>query len=292
MKKAMVFLLCMMLLLPCAAQAGGLPDLGGLPDISGGGLPEINAGNAGVVPDPADMLGDEGTVFAKDYVYGNMECTVYLYKIPADENAFLTQYQAAAEANGFTVSTESVDGYNALALSYEGKQALLLPEYSGSVMLMVENGLTFGQPKPEGYYISFVRNGREIVSTGSPECEKDRSTLGGTNMFSVSYYFREEPITLFTIAFPDYAQAGDVFTSNKNNLTDGMVLYTAEEEFLMLNSLSNAHQFKSNSDFFTIEITLVEKDENQIILEGIFEGSFNNGQTTYEDGSFRVMMLR
>lgn len=83
-----------------------------------------------------------------------------------------------------------------------------------------------------------------------------------------------------------------MFTSNKNNLTDGMVLYTSEEEYLMLNSLSNAHQFQSNSDFFTIEITGVEKEDNQIILEGTFEGSFNNGQTTYEDGSFRVMMLR
>lgn len=50
-----------------------------------------------------------------------------------------------------------------------------------------------------------------------------------------------------------------MFTSNKNNLTDGMVLYTSEEEYLMLNSLSNAHQFQSNSDFFTIEITGVEK---------------------------------
>ena len=56
MKKCLILILCLML---CSTSALA----GGLPNLSGGGLPVLDptpAGNAGVLPDPADVLGYEG----------------------------------------------------------------------------------------------------------------------------------------------------------------------------------------------------------------------------------------
>lgn len=280
--KKIALLLCIILLLPCVAFAGGLPDIGGT-------LPNLNptpTGDPGVLPDPAELLGGEGTVFAEDYTFSaDMICTVYLYQMPGDVSAFLTEYQRLAETNGFAVSDTQVQGFDALSLTYDGKKALLLPEYSGSAMLMVENGMVFGEPLPQGCYIQFTRNGRKITSTSDPDCKKDSYSFGSwPRMIKIDYYFEEEPITLFTVGFPASAQTGDEFRATKSKQTTGMYFYTAEEGLLYYLE----DDLDSSADYFVVKITKMEKTADTMFIEGTFEASFRKGALLYEDGSFRV----
>ena len=281
MKKLALFL-CLALVLPCVASAGGLPSIGG-------GLPNIApapAGDAGVLPDPADLLG-EGTVFAEDYPYAGILCTVYLYKIPGNVNGFLGEYQALAQANGFAVESTQVEGFQALSMTYGGKKALLFPEYSGSTMLMVENGMIFGEPLPEGNYVQFTRNGRKISPVSSISCKKE---WVHDAMYYIQCWFDESPIDLFDLKFPDYVQTGDEFLVKKGQLMNSIYLYTDTDGLLISydSSSSPNYGFKNSDDFFRIKITKVEKTSGSILIEGTFEGSFNRGEVVYEDGSFRV----
>lgn len=290
MKKLFVLLLCLALALPgaCAEGLGGLSGIGGLPTITA-----PTSKDAGVLPDPEALLGEKGTLYAEDYLFSaSYTCSVYLYSPSSDMASFLAAYRTQAEANSFTVEDTEVEGYRALSLSYDGKKALLLPEYSGYIMLMVENGMVFGEPLPEGNYIQFTRNGRKITSTGAPSCEKNRRSTGSSTSYEINYYFTDEPITLFEFSFPTYAQTGDVFHVTKNSLLDGVTFYTQQESFLVCYNLSAAHQLTSSTDFLTIKITKLEKTSSRIYIEGTFEGSFNAGSTTYEDGSFRVEMVQ
>lgn len=282
--KKFALLLCLMLL-PCVAFAGGLPDIGG-------GLPVITTtetGDAGVLPDPADLLG-EGTLFAEDYAYAGFTSTVYLYKLPANAEAFLTEYQALATTNGFAVENTTADGFAALSLTHGGKKALLFPEYSGAVMLMVENGMVFGEPLPEGNYVQFTRNGRKITSTQTqkPSCYKETRSIGTSHMFKIKAIFEEEPITRLELAFPDHAQTGDEFRVTKGNLMDGLYFYTTEEGSLIFYNVAEDANLLSSEDFFVVKITKMEKTTDKAYIEGTFEGSFNRGELLYEDGSFRV----
>lgn len=274
--KKLALLLCIILLLPCVASASGLPSISG-------GLPVIDpaTGDPGVLPDPADLLG-EGTVFAEDYPYAGFTCTVYLYKSPMNTNAFLTEYQSLAKANAFTVEITTVDGFKALSMTYEGKKALLFPEYSGSVMLMVENGMVFGEPLPEGDYVQFTRNGRKINIVSSVTCKKE---YVHDWMYYIQAWFEESPIDYFVLKFPDYAQAGDEFYINNKKSMNSLYLYTDDDLLIYYRSTDG---FKNSEDYFKIKITKVEKTGGSVMIEGTFEGRFNRGELLYEDGSFRV----
>ena len=185
----MSLLICIVLIVSCPAQAGELPV------ISGGKLPQINAaqaGNVGVLPDPAKLLESKGEIFARDYAYGpGYTCTVYIYHLSSGSAAFSSAYQVQAETNGYTVESTNIEGFSALKLSYDGKYALLFPDYSGVVMLMVENGMIFGEPLPDGNYIQFTRNGRTITSNDPDEVTMEKSTgyFNKGETFEISYYF-------------------------------------------------------------------------------------------------------
>jgi len=292
MKKLLPLLMCIVLIASCAAQAAGLPA------ISGGKLPQINAaqaGDAGVLPDPAKLLESKGEIFAKDYAYGvGYTCTVYTYELPANNTAFTTAYQIRAKANGFTVESTNIEGFAALKLSYGDKYALLFPDYSGVVMLMVENGMIFGEPMPDGNYIQFTRNGRTITSNDPSKVTMKKGT-GYFNMgeaFEIDYYFHEEPVTLFSLKIPASSIEGDIYQVDKNNTAKCLALYTSEDEFLVFYENDYDDKMVTSQDYFTLEITKMTKNESYVQVEGVFEGCFNGGKTTYENGSFRAEMYR
>lgn len=134
MKKAIVSVLCVLLCLqlgmPCFASASGLEGLkGGLPDI-GAFDDGADSGDPGVLPDPAELLGDgaEGTLYAEDYDFDtDFICSVYTYDVADD--AFLDDYVARAEANGFTASETTVEGYDAYQYKFEYFDAEQEPSY-------------------------------------------------------------------------------------------------------------------------------------------------------------------
>jgi len=281
-------ILVLAVLLPAAACATGLSGLGG------GGLSGLTDGADGVVPDPAELLGREGKVLQENYQFAaEYICTAYTYPLPEDMDAFKAAYAKQAEESGFAVNETGVEGYGALKLSLsDGTYALLLPDFDGVALLLVQNGMTFGEPKPEGFYLSMKRNGRELsVSFGSHETScKEVSRLTGTSRsFQIEYYFSRAEITLFQLCFPSYAQAGDTFYVTKDSLLDGLYLYTNEEGSLVFYDSPYHHQMKNSKDYFRVQITGMYSTSDGLVIEGTFDGSFNKGKTLYTDGSFRVL---
>lgn len=289
-------LLCCLLilaLLPMTALASGLPSIGGsLPQID-----PVEEAAAGVLPDPGDTLSQKATIFAKNYEYTKgYICTVYLYDIPKDEAGFLNDYTAAAKVNGYEVEEVMVDGFSAWKLSYGGKHALLLPQYSGRVMLMVENGMEFGEAKPEGSYMMFTLNGKKIVSTDTskPTCKLKIESYNPSHKtrerFTVSCWFNNRNYAnLLDFDFAGSATTGDVFRTTKNSFNKSLYLYMNGDIYLYYgDSYSSAHHIEDYDDYFEVRITSFEEEKNYYIIEGEFDGRFKSGEDVLEDGSFRV----
>lgn len=302
MKKTMytrlLALLLAMLLLPGAASASSLLDL----------LRQQQE----IVPDPAALLG-EGELFAEHYeLLEGFFFTAYRYPLPAGQDAldgFVATYLAQAAERGFTadsVTIEDCKGY-LLTGSNASEGAVLLPDFYGDTVLLVSEGLSFeGAPAstsataaptttaaPEqDNYISFTRNGREMSYTwpaGSICMKESTRSIGTSVSFEISCHFKRQPITYFALSFPVYAQAGDEFYVTSDSLLDGINFYTAEEGSLVFYDSPYYHQMTSSRDYLRISITSMENTSRGLLLEGTFSGSFNGGETLYENGSFRVL---
>lgn len=281
------------------------------------------------VPDPADFTGGKRSVAAQDVDLGDgYICDAYAYELPADMNAFAKAYITEAQARGFAVSKGTALDHQAVFLTPQsGAFAVLIPEYEDGMLLLVPKGMTLGSQAAQGsafdafddlidggsvfsvdsagggepagaqqeqtkFYLTFVRNGRTMSAEfGDREAScKEGSRLTGTSRyFEISYYFKRQPITLFTLAFPDYAQAGDEFYVTRDSLIDGLYLYTAQEESLVFHNSPYHHQMKGRKDYFSVRITKSYDNGDGLVLEGEFEGSFNNGETVYSDGRFCVL---
>ena len=291
-KRLFLCLLAIAVLLPSAGFASGL---GGLTGGGLSGLLEENAsGEPGVVPDPAEILGAQGSVLQSDYTFtAGYVCTAYLYPQAENLEAFVSDYTAAAEQNGFTVQPVETEGYTGWQYQApDGSYALLFPEFEGNVLLLVQNGMQFGEPARSDLYISFPRNGRSIEGTwqdGTIGCEESRRSIGTSTSFEIMYYFSRAPITYFTMAFPNYAQAGDVFHVTRDRLIDGVTMYTAEDGYLVFHDISEEHRMESDSDYLRIEIESMTETDAGMVIEGTFSASFDRGQMTYTDGEFRVL---
>ncbi len=301
-KRVLVLLLVFALVLPTTSAWAAEGEGGGLGGLIGGGLSglrsdeEQGTGDPGVVVDPAELLGTEGTVLQEDYQFSaNYICTAYVYDMPADADSFVSAYTQRMEDNGFTAEQTPVDGIDGWSYTWtDGTYALLVPDFDGSLLLLVQNGMTFGEPLPEGYYIRFTRNGRTLEGTWSSKeasCEETSRPIGTSHSFSIGYYFSRAEITLFGISFPSYAQAGDEFYVTRHDLIDGVTFYTNEEGFLVQHNLSQAHQMESDEDHLRIKINDMYEADGGTAIEGEFDGSFNRGETVYADGSFRVLLF-
>jgi len=287
-KQLLAFLLALVLALPAPVCASGLSGLGG------DGLSGLHAGESGVLPDPGEILGEEGSIVKENYSFAaNYLCTAYAYPLAKDADAFRQEYISRARRGGFAAEETTVEGYDALRLALpDGAYALLLPDFDGQMLLLVQKGMAFGQPKPEGFYLRMKRNGRELsASFGSHEtsCRETTRSTGSSHSFEISYYFSRAEITLFELRFPSYAQAGDTFYVTKDSLLDGMYLYTSEEETLVFFDSPYYHHMKNSKDYFRVHITDMVKTSDGLVIEGEFDGSFDKGQILYTDGSFRVL---
>ena len=300
-KRVLVLLLVFALVLPTTSAWAAEGEGGGLGGLIGGGLSglrsdeEQGTGDPGVVVDPAELLGTEGTVLQEDYQFSaNYICTAYVYDMPADADGFVSAYTQRMEGNGFTAEQTPVDDADGWSYTWtDGTYALLVPDFDGSVLLLVQDGMTFGEPLPEGYYIRVTRNGRTLEGTWSSKeasCEETRRLTGSSHSFSIDYSFSRAEITYFQMEFPNYAQAGDEFYVKRGHLIDGVTFYTAQEGLLVYHD-SIDHQMESDEDHLRIKVNAMYEADNGTVIEGEFDASFDRGETVYADGSFRVLLF-
>lgn len=289
MKKAIVSLLCVLLCfqigMPCFASASGLEGLkGGLPDIGAFG-DGSDSGDPGVLPDPAELLGDgaEGTLYAEDYDFDtDFICNVYTYDVADDD--FLDDYVARAEANGFTASETTVEGYDAYRLEYGDLAALLLPDYEGVMMLLVQNGIEFGESLPE-YYVRMVYNGRKVLTD-----EVDFMKSYDAYQYKFEYFDAEQEPSYFVMRFPKSMRAGDDCTWTPDSVPDYLYVYDGDKILMNYQDFTRSGEWGGSDDFFQLKIVTKEETPQGLLIEGRFSAMLDYASITIENGSFRILV--
>lgn len=131
--KKLLLVLCLMLF-PALALAGGLNGL---------------LGTSEPVPDPADVIGFEPTLFEEEVQLQGVMYASFAYPMPRDMEAFLADYTRLAEAAGYTVVATTLPTDNgkpgplAYCVSAGVRNAYLVPDYLGCLLLMVNKELDF-----------------------------------------------------------------------------------------------------------------------------------------------------
>lgn len=286
MRKTIISVLCVLLCfqlgMPCYASASGLDGLkGGLPDLSALDDGSVS-GDAGVLPDPAELLGADGTLYAEDYHFDtDFICSVYTYDL-ADEG-FLGDYLAQAEANGFAAEQTTVEGYDAYRLEYDDLAALLLPDYDGVMMLMVENGIVFGEPLPE-YYVRMVYNGRETL-TGDIRFMSSYDAY----QYKFEYFDFEQEPSHFEMRFPKSMRAGDDCTWTPDSVPEYLFVYSGK--ILMdYQAFTRSGEWGGSDDFFQLKIVTKEETPQGLVIEGRFSAVLDYASITIENGAFRILV--
>ena len=203
MKKSFVSLLCVML---CFLV----------------GMPGFAAKGEGVLPDPAELLGKEGTLYAEDYEFAeDYVCSAYFYETADDD--FFNDYLGLAEDSGFDLYRTTVDDCDAFLMQYGGRDALLFPDFEGSMLLLVENGMEFaGAAKNDGPWLPDPCTALNVDG-------EYNSTSTGDNGATYDFYTYDltadyNAVAHFIVAYTE-ALKGMGYTSKKLKQTGQSVWY-------------------------------------------------------------------
>ena len=137
MRKLILCLACLLLAVECAF-AGGLAGL-------------RNAAELQELPDPEMLL--RGGAVLHEAVFrldGGLDGVAYSYPMPDDWELFLQEYAVLCGAAGYAVTQETQLNLPAWRVESGGKAAWLIPDYRGSLLLVVDRGIPFAPiPTPE-----------------------------------------------------------------------------------------------------------------------------------------------
>lgn len=290
MKRLLVWLLILALMLPASACAGGL---GGLKE--NGKLSALTGEKADpyYVPDPA-MYYDVGAgeVIERDYAFTeDFICTVYAYPLPEFDYAF--EYCDAAETLGFVTEYVRVEGYEAIKLSLEdGRYALLIPDFDGTMLMLVQNGLSYGVPNSDRFYLSVTRNGEPlscVFQDGEISCRKVTSADETQYDIEITGTFSNADISTLVLRFPYDLEPGDYSSARYSKLKSELYLYT-EEEGRLVDYGSEQNRLTSEKDYLSLWIFSMYESEEGLVIGGEFYGLFDDGNIFYNDGMFHILL--
>lgn len=130
-------MLCVLLVFS-GAQAGGLAGLMGGTQLND-------------LPDPEVLIGSGAMFYAESFeLTDGSRGIAYTYSMPENWTLFLVEYTALCEDAGYTVE-KGVQLYQpAWCVESGGKSAWLIPEYKGSLLVVVDRNIPFAPvPTPE-----------------------------------------------------------------------------------------------------------------------------------------------
>lgn len=278
MKRLMALLLAC-LLLPSFAAAGGLAGLQEKQPLT--------------LPDPAAVLNVEGSLLQADYAFSSdYLCDAYVYEYAqTDVQAYLT----AAEKAGFENRAVLIDGQNGYELTANDQTAMLVPDFSGKLLLLVEKGMAFGQPvvtgtlpslpeEEEEEYVHFTYNDRTYRCT-SPMYTNGREVLH--NAYSINLTPHSCPIDSINFTIPDYAAAGDSFVAARSLSVTGLEFYVCEDSDYgkyYVSDMGAAHSlgFANSDDYYILKIKSLEQDGAVTVIAGTIQARFLNNLISYE----------
>lgn len=286
MKKLFALFLALMLCLPCtAAFAEGLSGLGG------GGLAGLGcSGSPEPLPDPAEALDAFGTLLQADYAFADdYTCDAYVYARPGSVSSFIDKYTQICRSAGYSVAETTVDGAAGYSIQNgDGTYALLVTDFDGQMLLLVQEGMDF-TPEKRTNYATCLYNGRE--------CELEFSSSRAwafVNSYGVTFKASRAPFKYIRLDFPQYARSGDVFYVDKDSFIEGFEVLFESEDWLVSSQQKyyggRDDEIESRNDFGRLELYTVEDTEDGILVEGCFSGSFKSGDIVFEDFVFSAIL--
>lgn len=285
--KRLIALLMACMLLPVSAFAGGLSGLMGEMQVS--------------LPDPAAVLNVKGSLFKTDYAFNSEYlCDAYLYEYA---NANVQTYLTAVENAGYQTRPVLIDGQHGYYLSINDQKAMLVPAFSGKLLLLVEKGMSFdgtmiagtlpsltdppaAQPEEpeEDEYIHFTYNGRTYKCT-SPMYTNGREPIH--NAYKIWLTVHNCPIDSINFTIPDYAAAGDSFVAARTLTVPGLEFYVFEDGDYgkcYVSELGEFHSFgfANSTDYYVLNVESVELDGGVYVIKGTIRARFLYDTISYE----------
>lgn len=271
MKKTFTLILALVLCLVCAcACAGGLEDL------------RLSGGKA--LPDPAEATGKSGILYSADYAFSDdYLCDAYIYELVGSALSFMDDYTVLCRKAGFSVTATLVDGQDGYSIQDgSGKYALLVPDFDGQILLLVQKGMDF-ELKKKVNYATCVYNNRdyelELYFT---------DTWKSYNAYCMTFKAEHAPFELIAIDFPQYARSGDEFYSDKKKKDESFLVLFDNDRFILAPDGSDA--IDGAKDFASLKIHKLEYVDEGVLVEGVFNGSFSKGEMVFENFEFSAMI--
>ena len=286
--KRLIALMLVCMLLPVSAFAGGLSGLMGEMQVS--------------LPDPAAVLNVKGSLFKADYAFNSEYlCDAYLYEYA---NANVQTYLTAVENAGYQTRPVLIDGQHGYYLSINDQKAMLVPAFSGKLLLLVEKGMAFdgamiagtlpslteppaAQPEEpeEDEYVNFTYNGRTYKCT-SPMYTNGREPIH--NAYKIWLTVHNCPIDSINFTIPDYSAAGDTFTAATTLSVPGLEFYVVEDGSsygqYYVSDMGAAHSFgfANSTDYYLLKIQSLELDGGVYVIKGTIRARFLYDTISYE----------
>lgn len=285
MKKHFALLLALLLCLSIApALAAGLSGLGG------GGLDGLIPVKDEPLPDPSEALGELGELLMADYAFAeDYICDAYVYDRPGSVNNFVDKYAQLCRDAGYSIAETTVDGEAGYSIQNgSGPYALLVTDFDGQMLLLVQKGMDFTPEKPTNY-ATCLYNGRECELTVS-----STDTWAFVNAYSIMFRAERAPFKYFTLYFPQHARSGDEFYVDKDSFIKGFEVSLENSTWLVSSQQKyyggRDDEIEGSKDFGRLKITTLKDTEDGLLVEGCFDGSFNKGDLTIEDFVFSAIL--
>lgn len=278
MKKMVALLLALMLCFvsACACAAG----LAGL----GGGLAGLVPGGSKALPDPAEVTEKTGALLSADYAFAaDYLCDAYVYAPVGNVQNFMDQYTILCRNAGYSVNKTVVDGADGYSIQNgSGPYAMLVPEYGGQMMLLVQKGMNFELKKKTNYATCMYNNRDyelEVYFTDTWDFFK---------AYTITFKAERAPFELIAISFPQYARSGDAFYSNKKEKNESFFVLYDNDRYIL--APEGSDDIDGAKDFALLKIDKFENVDEGILVEGVFDGSFSNGGVVFENFVFSAIM--
>ena len=285
MKKFFALFIALTLCLTCAAaHAAGLSGLGG------GGLDGLIPAKNGPLPDPSEALGELSTLLQENYAFADdYICDAYIYSRPGSVNNFVDKYTQLCRDAGYTLAQTTVDGADGYSIQNgSGKYALLVPDFDGQRLLLVQKGMDF-TPEKRTNYATCLYNGRECELTAS-----STDTWAFANTYKIMFKAQRAPFKYITLYFTQHARSVDEFYVDKNTFIEGFEVSLDNETWLVSSQQKyyggRDDEIESSKDFGRLVITTLKDTEDGILVEGKLSGSFGKGSTVIEDFVFSAVL--
>jgi len=284
MKKALAFILSIILCFSCSALASGFGGLG----INTSGT----SGSAAMLPDPAEVMDEVyGTLINSSYEFtAGYFCDVYAYEKPRNIDSVVNSYSGLCRDAGYTVTETIVEGQTGYTIQNgDGLYAILFPDVNGQMLFMVQNGMAFS-PKTRINYAVLTYNGRTYEYTIDKLGSDYIYSFG--DVYSWQFICHAEgnsPFSYLSFEIPVGVTAGTEYYITEDSDVPGFGLSAASTS--LLNPLDESEYFlRGYDDYAYLVITRSEETDRGLLLEGVFSCSLDEGDVVFENLTFSVLL--